>query len=62
MSLVRDIIDYMEARGIRAALIGGLSLAAHGVVRGTSDRVPPLRGCWYSDHFVSCQPRRGGTL
>jgi len=37
MSLLNDVIDYLEHRGVRSALIGGLALAAHGIARATLD-------------------------
>ncbi len=37
MTLLRDLVAHLEARGIANALIGGVALAAHGVARATLD-------------------------
>ena len=37
MSLLRDVVRILSERGVRHALIGAASLAAHGVARATAD-------------------------
>jgi hypothetical protein len=35
MTLLGAVLDYLKAHEIRAAAIGGVALAAHGIVRAT---------------------------
>jgi len=37
MNLLAAVLDYLHAREIRAAAIGSVALAAHGIVRATLD-------------------------
>lgn len=37
MSLVRRVFEVVEGRSVPVALIGGVALAAHGIVRATKD-------------------------
>ncbi len=37
MNLLVAVLDYLHARQVRAAAIGGVALAAHGIVRATLD-------------------------
>ena len=37
MTLLDDVLAYLDARGVAAALIGGVALAVHGVARSTWD-------------------------
>lgn len=37
MSLLRRVFEIVEGRSVPVALIGGVALAAHGIVRATRD-------------------------
>ncbi len=53
MSLLRDVVSYLEGRGLASALVGGAALALHGIARATEnfdllalDRAPLDRAFW----------------
>ncbi len=52
-TLLARVLELLEGRGARPALIGGMALAAHGVGRATQD---------FDILVVDATPRRPGFL
>jgi len=65
MIVLREVVAYLEDRGVRYALIGGVALAMHGIARATLDsdllvvdRVvldPAFWGDWKADQAPDIQ-------